>query len=188
MPKQTYQYKQQESILFGLRNTYELTDGEYRILYTFFVTYSLCKSSSWQRKDLKFYGWNGSYKDTVKELVEGVLGPDALVVVGNDKPAGTLKQEMSRMNLHNGRLDNLDKERAVIVDNHEDNKFYNLCRHIRNCFAHGKFALVYSTKGRKMIIFQDDNVANVTGRMVFSLETLFAWISIVDRNKVLQKS
>ena len=182
MSKQTYQYRQEKSILFGMRNTYEFTDKEYRTLYTFFVTYSLCKSLSWQKKDLKFYGWDGSYKDTVKSLVESVMAPDDIVVIGNDKPSNTLKQKMEEYGLNNGPLGDVDMERAVVVDKNEDNKFYNLCYHIRNCLAHGKFALIYGTKGQKMIVFQDDDRNNVTGRMVIALDTLLTWIKNIDKN------
>lgn len=187
MPKQTYQYTQDQSIIYGLQNEYEITDEEYRMIYTFFVTYSLCKNLSWQKKNLMFYGWSGSYKNTIKNDIENILGSGAIVIVGNDKPTNTLKQEMIRHELANGRLNDFDKERAVILDKNQGNKFYNLCYHIRNCLAHGKFALVFGSTGKKMIIFQDDDGNNVTGRMVFSLKTLLSWIRIIDKNKIVYK-
>lgn len=187
MPRQTYKYEQDKSILNGMSNEYELSNTEFRILYMFFVTYSLCRNLSWQKKDLSFYGWEGSYKDTVKIEIDNVLRPDALVVVGRNKPENTLKNEMVRHDMGNGLLTNFDDERAVIVDKNEDNKFYNLCYHIRNCLAHGKFVLVYSRSNQKMIIFQDDDGNNVTGRMVLSLNTLLTWIKIIDKNGKLAK-
>lgn len=47
--KQTYQYKSDDSILFGLNDDYSLSIVEVYRLYTFYVTYSMCGSQSMKK-------------------------------------------------------------------------------------------------------------------------------------------
>ena len=67
----------------------------------------------------------------------------------------------------------------------EGNKYTKLFYRIRNGFAHGRFALKYDSNHIKMVVIQDWDTKNVTGRIVLKLQTLLDFIETVDRNNII---
>ena len=55
--KQTYKYRQEESIVASTIDEYTLSEHQYYLLYAFFVTYSLCGTQSHKKRTLTEYGW-----------------------------------------------------------------------------------------------------------------------------------
>lgn len=56
---------------------------------------------------------------------------------------------------------------------------------IRNGFAHGKYCLRLSEDNIKMVIIQDNDKYNVTGRIVVRLSTLLNFINEIDINNLI---
>lgn len=57
---QSYRYIAEQSIIANLKDEYSLNIEEYALLYSFYVTYSLCGRQSAKKRTFKDYGWNNN--------------------------------------------------------------------------------------------------------------------------------
>ena len=89
------------------------------------------------------------------------------------------------MLLNDGFVADLSFERCVIGKTSENNKYLKLFYRIRDGFAHGKYCLRLSEDNVKMVVIQDDNGNNVTGRIVIRLSTLLNFITEIDINNLI---
>lgn len=194
MDKQTYKYIKEKSIVYGIEDQYSLSKDEYYMLYSFFVTYSMCPNQSGKSKDFVDYGWddnvlvrniNGKQQSTDLYLaLKNVLDLDKNKnFVFTDK--NELKEKFISLDLGDGILHNFDTERAVIGKTNAANKYLKLFYRIRDGFAHGNFKLVFSSNNEKTVVIQDNSNANVTGRIVIKLSTLLGFVNAVDKNNML---
>lgn len=189
--KQTYKYRQEDSILQG-KNDYALEQEEYYLLYNFFVTYSVCGTQSFQKRSFIDYGWdtnNIEFKENKKkkDTALGAVLKKCLNVYRKEfmfTEKDNLKTLFIQNKLPDKVLPNYDTERAVIgITN--GNRYIKLFHRIRNCLAHGRFLLKYSSNSEKMIVFQDNDKDNVTARMLLKLQTLLDIILAIDKNKLI---
>lgn len=185
--EQTYKYKKADSILQG-KSDYILGQTEYYLLYNFFVTHSVCKNQSFQKRNFIDYGWTtNSIIHQNKAATElGKVFEECVkfnITVFNGKYS--IRDLFNQNNLIDGILNDYDTERAVLKKTDENNQYIKLFHHVRNCLAHGKFLLKYSSNKEKMVVFQDDDTHNVTARMVLKLQTLIELIFAVDKNKLI---
>lgn len=184
--KQTYKYIRENSIL-GLRSVHEynLSTEEYCKLYSFFVTYSLCGTQSYQKRCFIDYGWetnlirNTELGRTLKNILD--LDNPNFTFTENDN----LKEEFTSHNLIDGKIDDLNSERGVLIKKGESNNYLRLFYRIRDGFAHGKFCLRLSDNSEKMVVIQDDDTNNVTARLVIKLSTLLSFVNAVDQAHLL---
>ena len=194
MDKQTYKYKKEKSIVYGIKDQYSLSKDEYYMLYSFFVTYSMCPNQSGKSKSFVDYGWgdnilvrniNGKQQSTDLYLaLKNVLDLDKNKnFIFTDK--NELKEKFISLDLGDGILHNFDTERAVIGKTNATNKYLKLFYRIRDGFAHGNFKLVFSSNNEKIVVIQDNNNTNVTGRIVIRLSTLLGFVNTVDKNNML---
>lgn len=184
--KQTYKYKKEESIVDPSRDEYSLSEHDYYLLYSFFVTYSLCGTQSRKKRTLNEYGWSSESftQSGLKKELEKTLKFDAnknFCFTEEDDLADRFKEN----DLLNGPLANVDVERAVISKTQGDNKYLKLFYRIRDGFAHGSFSLRLNTSGEKMIVIQDQDKSNVSARLVMKLSTLLQFIYTIDRNHLV---
>ena len=184
--KQSYQYKKENSILGSCVDAHRLSEDEYYKLYSFYVTYSMCGSQSAKKRSFVDYGWESN------RIIRTELGAklkDVLSLSRNKDFIFTdednLAEQFHLLDLDDGDLQSVDKEKAVISKTHESNSYLKLFYRIRDGFAHGKFRLLFSSGGERMIIVQDDNGHNVTARIVIKISTLLNIVDIVDRYKLI---
>lgn len=183
--KQSYQYKKENSILGDLLDEYDLSENEYYRLYSFYVTFSLCGTQSAKKRKFVDYGWpSESIKETVlgqelKRIVD--LGNANFVFTDQDE----LKDRFAEMLLSDGTVTDLSYERCVIGKTNAPNKYMKLFYRVRDGFAHGKFCLRLSNNNEKMVIIQDDDGHNVTGRIVMKLNTLLSFVDVIDPNRLI---
>lgn len=181
--KQKYQYLVAESILKNIEDEYLLEEHEYYRIYSFYVTYSMCGSQSFKKRNFASYGWppNGIKNKELKDALNKVL-----FLNGNTNFKFTeiddLKTQFKEHDLDNYINVNVDDERFVIAKTSESNNYLKLFYRIRNGFAHGKFKLCLSSNNEKMVVIQDDNTHNVTARIVLRLSTIIGFIDAVDFN------
>lgn len=187
--KQTYKYICKDSIVYNAKDEYELTQEEYFLLYSFFVTYSMCGVQSAKKRTLIDYGWskkNLSENKGLKKSLEKVINLNEEKFIFTDKD--DLKEEFEKNQLTDGKLLDYKTERCVIAKTNESNKYLKLFYRIRDGLAHGKFYLK-KEQNEKMVIIQDDNGSNVTARIVIKLVTLLNIISAVDfRYRLMYKN
>lgn len=189
--KQTYKYIKSKSIIFDQKDEYSLTEKEYYLLYSFYVTYSMCGNQSQKKKNFETYGWscnNIQYNNkqstplgnALKSVIDFSISKDFIFTEQDN-----LEESFIQNRLTDGVLNDFDTERAVIAITNEQNKYLKLFYRIRNGFAHGNFLLKFSSINEKMVIIQDHGRGNVTARIVIKLSTLLKFISIIDCNKSL---
>lgn len=184
--KQTYQYRVIDSILGTVPDEYTLSENEYYRIHSFFVTYSMCGTQSAKKRTFSDYGWNGEcVKNTLLgNTLKGVLNlnrnPEFVFSEKDD-----LAVQFATLNLPDGMVVDVDKERAVIGKTIGANNHLKLFYRIRDGFAHGKFKLRLSSSGTKMVIIQDDNQYNVTARIVIKLDTLLNYVNAIDINGLI---
>lgn len=183
-----YKYIKSESIVKGL-NDYELEEREYYLLYSFFVTYSLCGSQSFKKRNFEAYGWKTSNIQMSHGKEDTDLGKmfkrciQFEIDVASEKKS--VKDLFKKYGLGNGVLQDYAVERVAIVDNTMNSKYLKLFYRLRNCLAHGSFLLKYSSNNEKMIVLQDNDKNNVTARMVLKLKTLINLIEEIDKKKLI---
>ena len=86
-----------------------------------------------------------------------------------------------KANLSDGPLKDTTTERAVTKSGNESNSWLRLFRHIRNCLAHGTFAILpRNEQGKVPVVMEDKDRTSYTARMVFSVETLLSWAKIIE--------
>lgn len=186
--KQEYKYRIANSILQG-ENEYELEQAEYFLLYNFFVTYSVCENQSFQKRSFIDYGWstNNIIHNDKTDTELGTMFKNNIkfnITFFNEKIS--MKDLFNQNNLNDGILNDYDTERTALAKTSGSNQYIKLFYHIRNCLAHGKFMLKYSSSNEKMILFQDNN-NNVTARMVIKLQTLINLVTAIDINGLIVK-
>jgi len=75
-----------------------------------------------------------------------------------------------KANLSDGPLKDTTTERAVTKSGNESNSWLRLFRHIRNCLAHGTFAILpRNEQGKVPVVMEDKDRTSYTARMVFSV-------------------
>lgn len=195
--RQTYKYIKANSILAGQTDEYALSIREYYMIYTFYVTYSCCGTQSMKKRTFADYGWNNFARTIgnstidanvyLKDALTAIIDLDDIKSFVFTTDGDDLAQCYTSLNLGDGVLNDIDSERAVCSKNNESSRYLNLFYRIRDGFAHGKFLLKYGTNNAKMVVIQDDDVHNVTARIVLKLETLLRMIEIIDRNNLIQR-
>ena len=192
--KQTYQYKESASILYGQSDEYELTKDEYFLLYSFFVTYSMCGKQSGKKRFLENYGWISLKPDKATTIISSGLKAALATVFNIDTSEryvftdeNNLSEKFNEADLADGVLANVTTERAVIgKTTQETNAYFKLFYRVRDGFAHGRFSLRSGEHGEHMIIIQDNDQNNVTARIVIKKDTLLEYVRVVDRYKLIQ--
>ncbi len=194
---QTYPYRIADSILQNQTDDYTLSIPEYYLLHSFFVTYSCCGKQSGKKRSFSDYGWTSFsrpnfgnsvpnkavyLKDNLSEIIDLDDRNHFIFTTDSDDIGICFKQ----INLCDGQLTDVHTERAVITRSTESNRYLKLFYRIRDGFAHGKFILKINSHNEKMVIFQDDDGHNVTGRIVIKLDTLIKIIKVIDRNNMLK--
>lgn len=183
--KQTYKYIKANSILAGTEDDFRLSINEFYLLYSFYVTHSMCRSQSAKKRDFIDYGWeNNEIKQTgLKSKLVKILKLDnnpKFVFTAEDD----LREQFSNNDLLDGALKDKDTQRAVSAKTEEANNYFKLFHRVRNGLAHGNFNLVYSSNKERMILIQDSDGCNVTARVVLRLDTLFDFIRVIDKNGI----
>lgn len=188
--KQTYKYVINNSIIDANNDEYNLSKEEYYLIYSFYVTYSLCKKQSFKKRNFIDYGWNSDSYEKDKDLKNTLISVldfsnlHTFVFTENND----LKERFDEQKLNDGIPNDYDIERGVIGKTNENNRYLKLFYRIRNCLAHGKFSLKLSSNDEKMICFQDDDKNNVTARIIIKLSTILSFIYSIDKNNILEYS
>lgn len=191
---QSYRYIASQSIIANHEDEYSLDVDEYALLYSFYVTYSLCGRQSAKKRTFLDYGWANNtitIKENGKQKCSDIGQAMARIMdfknISNFvfTEEDDLDAQFRSNDLGNGQIRDCDVERAVIAKTSESNKYLKLFYRIRDGLAHGKFLLKFSTKKEKMVIIQDDDGHNVTARIVIKLSTLLNFIYCVDKNKII---
>jgi len=187
-------YKERDSILYNIDDEYSLDKNEYYLLYNFFVTYSLCGNQSKKKRTFQEYGWhyfartlgNNDVDDSIylKDKLSQAINLDNKSNFLFYKKSDNITSMYDSLNLSNGLLNDYFTERAACLITSNSNRYLHLFYRIRNGLAHGKFVLK-NENNTKMIIIQDDDQYNVTGRIVVKLDTLLKLIEIIDKNRLI---
>jgi len=182
---QTYKYIKNKSILIDSRPEVVLDRKVEYLLLKFFVVNTPCETTSRRAISLKEYGWKENYNSIygLQKRLDAIIDFNSGNYIFTDED--DLLDRFEENKLMDNMLDDIITERFVIGKTLESNKLLKLLRHIRNCFAHGKYIVVENSINQNVIIMQDDNTYNVTARIVIKVDTLVGLIKIIDRNNTI---
>ncbi len=76
-------------------------------------------------------------------------------------------------------------EEKICIYAGNDSQYYSVLKHIRNCFAHGRFSIIKKGRGYDVFyIFEDitaSNSKNISARMILKQSTLLKWIDVIEK-------
>lgn len=146
----------------------------------------MCGNQSAKKRTFRNYGWeseeiiNTELGKVLKQVIN--LGTENFVFTEKNE----LKEKFNSLSLNDGLVADLSFERCVIGKTTTVNNMYlKFFYRIRNGFAHGKYCLRLSEDNIKMVIIQDNDKYNVTGRIVVRLSTLLNFINEIDINNLI---
>ena len=154
----------------------------------FILHTALQKVAEKKQKNLVNYGWknndidNSDAKNQLKEFLDIKKSPFYY-----KKSIESLSTICKQNGLNYSNLDrNFNHEKGVMKLYQDNNYYFSLFRHIRNCLAHGCYKLVYNKDNVKMFIMEDKKGKEITARFVFKLSTLLNFVHIIDKNNTLK--
>lgn len=180
-----YKYVKEKSLLFNVKNDYELSEDEYFLIHAFYLTFTPVSSESDMSLSYIDYGWNSnSYVDNgIKTRITKLFNIDDKKVFVVASKENSLRQIYEMLNLNDNEKD-YSFERIGLSNSKGSNHFEKLLILVRNCLAHGAYRLKYC-ENIKMVIMQDRKDSNVTGRAIIKLTTLLSIVELVDKNNLL---
>lgn len=181
--KWAYSHSKHNSILPEPSVCQDLNDQEFIILYRFFVQHSPCNAQSRQSITFEERGWKGNIQNNglCKKLDDAIKGQKGPFFIPRKYNGAGLEILFRKANLSDGPLKDTTTERAVTKSGNESNSWLRLFRHIRNCLAHGTFAILpRNEQGKVPVVMEDKDRTSYTARMVFSVETLLSWAKIIE--------
>lgn len=137
---QFYEYREHESIIYGLSDEYTLSYQEYYVLFSFYVEHSMYKDQSTKKRSFTDYGWpnDKTTENGVKEELSKVLplynDCDDFIFTREDD----LDSQFASTDLANGKITNRSKERGVFAiqgERKNESYFLLLFSRIRNCLV-----------------------------------------------------
>ncbi|MBM7560904.1 hypothetical protein [Fusibacter tunisiensis] len=182
---QTYKYIKNKSILIDSRPEVVLDRKVEYLLLKFFVVNTPCETTSRRAISLKEYGWKEKYnsKYGLQKRLDAIIDFNSGNYIFTDED--DLLDRFEENKLMDNMLEDIIAERFVIGKTPGSNNLLKLLRHIRNCFAHGKYLVVNNSIDQHMMIMQDDDTHNVTARIVIKVDTLIGLIKTIDRNNTI---
>ncbi|HCX64389.1 MAG TPA: hypothetical protein DHN33_04170 [Eubacteriaceae bacterium] len=180
--QQSYKYIKDKSILNDSRPEIVLDSKVEYLLLKFFVVNTPCETTSRKSISLKEYGWKEKYnsKYGLQKKLDPIIDFNSGNYIFTDED--DLLDRFEDNKLTDNMLEDIITERFVIGKTPESNKLLKLLRHIRNCFAHGKYLVVKNSIDQQMIIMQDDNTHSVTARIILRVNNLVEVIKIIDKD------
>lgn len=168
-------------------------DADFQRIIDFYVLHSPCKISSYTPHTIESFGWRNVWQSsTFRKTFDAVPG-----FVEND----TFRWHESKNHFLEmwsdadwGDFFEIEnKEFAVIIKAGETSQRMDLFHHIRNAFAHGRFAVKKVNK-EYYIYFED--VTNISGysglfvnaRMCLKKSTLIEWLNIFEKKSEAVKN
>lgn len=161
-------------------------------IWDFYVTRAMCKSAA-QKRSISDYGMKSiPYDEMLK--VAGISPSNAIVLLAN-----TMPNTLQRLGLETTIGKGNDKQNAEIETEPfrfaiitpytitDDNppkescgRGESLLTHIRNSFAHGN---TYFFDDGTVMLEDKDQRGSITARIIIKVETLFAWIHLIDKDE-----
>lgn len=182
--RQTYKYIIDNSILNDDRDEISLDFRTEYLLFKFFIVNTPCDDISRRGISFENYGWLGKInkKNGLQQSLKPIFDLDLKRYIFTD--INNLTEKFKENDLVDCKLKNIDLERCVIGKT-LGNKLQKFCRHIRNCFSHGKYIVVLNSINELTLVMQDDNRYNVTARIVIKVSTLVEMIKIIDIDNLI---
>lgn len=162
-------------------------------LFMFYVINTPCDNISACGLPMSHYGWNKDVwkKGELRRILFGVAGLETNKTFFVAHKTDEMKAVFQKADLRKGFQTKRDIERIAIYKE-KCCEFLSLCYHIRNAFAHGRFA-IYPLSIEKDVVFvlEDGKKMNgelqVRARMVLKGSTLKRWIELIRSGKLPQE-
>ncbi len=165
-------------------------DDDFKDLILFFVINTPCTELSSSSISLSAYGWDEDVwkNEKLKKALFKIAGIERGSTFVVAQKASEMKSICEKASLKKNFTKTRDKERIAIFKG-RNNEFLSICYHIRNAFAHGRFAM-YDDESRNDVVFVlEDGVKKngefqVRSRMILKKSTLVHWMNILKSGKL----
>ena len=163
-------------------DTIKFKDEQFIRIITFFMFYSPVDNLSARQISLSEYGWKKPWRNPWylnKQLKQATSNYELLFSSATFKK---IDEALTKADLKNSFPSNIAKERICIYDG-QKNQFMSVFYHIRNAFAHGRFALNLLNDKEYYIledVQKDKDGFKVSARMILKTNTLLNWIDIIE--------
>lgn len=141
---------------------------------TFFHDHCPVPGSSARGKDLGEYGWTNIKKLT--KITIGTIKEKSFAYNLNE-----MSEKLAAISLGDNSWFNTNTEKLCICDS-KQTQLFQFFSHVRNCFAHNRFA-IRDSNGSQIFIFEDvagKTKTKVSARMILKKSTLLKWIEIIE--------
>ena len=190
-----------EAVLTPLRPQWVQTDiidkftsEEFKKLFGFYVVCNPFVKASYSRKDSAEYGWHNERVDNLKGRLCNVAKLVDKKTFYNVDKIDKMREPCDKLDLKEDFYMRLNDERVVIFIKKKEkevekvNIISGVLYHIRNAFAHGRYA-VYECENKidNIVVLEDVDPQHkyrgkiaVSARMVLKKSTLLKWIDIIE--------
>lgn len=162
-------------------------DDVFKPLIIFYIVNTPCQNSSYRSTDCEWA--KSTWKSELGNYILGIanLQRGKTFDIANIKD---LKEHCNKLFINDDFYNNLNPERIVISYDHKNKgditykEFLGICSHIRNSFAHGRFAIYEDTEDKENAVFVMEDYSKqehaVSARMVLKQSTLVKWMEILQ--------
>lgn len=155
---------------------------DFRRIVDFFVFLNPCKSICKRADFSAFYNWKSPWRKPYKlneQLKKASSNPKLLFSAENYE---AVESALEKSRLKDNFPDDISNER-VCFHNGQSSQFMSLFYHLRNSFAHSRFA-IKDNDNDWIFIFEDvtgiGENTRVSARMILKKSTLLKWIEIIE--------
>lgn len=167
-------------------------DDDYHRIIEFYVLHSPCKNSSYTACTLEKLGWkNPWYSKKFRKVFDDIPGFNEGDSFRHHKSTNHFNEMWDDAGW--GEFFSIEqKEFAVFIYSGESNPRMDLLHHIRNSFAHGRFAVKRKNK-EYYIYFEDVTTINgvkglvVNARICLKKSTMIRWLDVFEKKNDIAK-
>ena len=163
----------------------DVVDEEFIELLVFYVINTPCKDSSARGIECTKYGWDEKMwlQTFPRQYLYGIANLSKKTF-GVAKRIDEMKEACKKTDLEDNFFAKTEIERIAFYK--DGNEFLSICSHIRNAFAHGRFAILKN--GEDEIFIMEDGISKrgnfqVRARMILKKSTLLSWMQTLQAGK-----
>ena len=160
-------------------------DDDFKRIFVFYVINTPCKDLSARSIEFSKYGLDKNFgkNDKQRKYVFEMARLETNTTLKIAKNFSEMRDACQKTKLDDEFYNNFDVERIAAKKN--GNQFISILYHIRNAFAHGRFAIKQCRDGTdKMFIMEDlGRGRKVSARMILKKSTLLRWMEIIKTGR-----
>lgn len=160
----------------------DFTDKDLLRIIVFFLFHAPCEGQSAMGRTIEEYNWSAPWKKPYWLNRHLKKAASDFNILYSATSYDTLVTAFTKANLLTNFPSDLSIERISFI-NCKENQFKSVFYHLRNAFAHGRFA-IKNVNCERVMVFEDVGIGKykgkVSARMILKISTLLKWIDIIE--------